>query len=55
LKELIEEKLAISAEIFDPFEGLMIDESTVLPEYVKNYGTAATVVAGLAMRKPGDK
>lgn len=55
LKELIEEKLAISAEIFDPFEGLMIDESAVLPEYVKNYGTAATVVTGLAMRKPGDK
>lgn len=54
LKELIEEKLSISAEIFDPFDGLMVDETSVNMDYVKNYGTAATVVTGLSMRKPGD-
>ncbi len=55
LQESIAEKLGISVEIFNPLEGLSIDETSVDMEMVEEYSTAATVVSGLAMRIPGDK
>ncbi|RMG59689.1 MAG: type IV pilus assembly protein PilM [Deltaproteobacteria bacterium] len=55
LREMMEDKLGIGVELFDPFDGLVYDESEVDGEMVKAYGPAASVVTGLAMRKPGDK
>ncbi len=55
LKEMIEDKLAISVDLFDPFDGLIYDESSIDPEDVREFGPASTVVVGLAMRKPEDK
>ncbi len=55
LKESISEKLGITVDIFSPFDGLMVDEDSVDMGLVREQGTAATVVTGLAMRKPGDK
>lgn len=50
LKEIMAEKIGVAVEIFDPFEGLSVDERTVDRSVVSQHGTAATVAVGLAMR-----
>jgi type IV pilus assembly protein PilM len=49
LREMLAEKIGVGVEIFDPFQGLQVDEKSVDPESLRN-GTAATVAVGLALR-----
>jgi len=50
LKELLAEKLGVAVEIFDPFEGLSVDDRSVDRAVVAEYGPAGTVALGLALR-----
>ncbi|MCL5966603.1 MAG: pilus assembly protein PilM [Deltaproteobacteria bacterium] len=50
LKEMLAEKIGVGVEIFDPFEGLAIDERTVDRGVASQHNTAATVAIGLAIR-----
>jgi len=50
LKEILAEKIGVDVEIFDPTQGLSVDEKTVDPAVVSQFNTAATVSIGLALR-----
>jgi len=50
LKEMLAEKIGVDVEIFDPFEGLSVDEKAVDPSVVSQLNTSATVSIGLALR-----
>ncbi|MGZ8440901.1 MAG: type IV pilus assembly protein PilM [Candidatus Deferrimicrobiaceae bacterium] len=50
LKEMMAEKIGVDVEIFDPFEGLTMDEKAVDPSVVAQLNTSATVSIGLALR-----
>jgi type IV pilus assembly protein PilM len=50
LKEMLAEKIGVDVEIFDPFEGLAVDEKAVDPSVVSQLNTSATVSVGLALR-----
>jgi type IV pilus assembly protein PilM len=50
LKEMLAEKIGVDVEIFDPFEGLTMDEKAVDPSVVAQLNTSATVSIGLALR-----
>ena len=50
LKEILAEKIGVEVEIFDPIQGLSVDEKTVDPAVVSQFNTAATVSIGLALR-----
>lgn len=50
LKEMLAEKIGVEVEIFDPFEGLTIEERTVDRAVAAQNSTAATVAIGLAIR-----
>ena len=50
LKEMLAEKIGVDVEIFDPFEGLTVDEKAVDPSVVSQLNTSATVSVGLALR-----
>jgi type IV pilus assembly protein PilM len=50
LKEMLAEKIGVDVEIFDPFEGLTVDEKAVDPSVVAQLNTSATVSIGLALR-----
>ena len=55
LKEMMAEKIGIEVEIFNPFEGLSLDERLVDPAVVAQHSTAATVAIGLALRNLEDR
>jgi len=40
----------VDVEIFDPFQGLSVDEKTIDPAVVSQFNTSATVSIGLALR-----
>jgi len=50
LKEMLVEKIGVDVELFDPFEGLTLEEGSVDPSMVSGFNTAATVAVGLALR-----
>jgi len=50
LKEMLAEKIGVDVEIFDPFEGLSVDDKAVDPSVVAQLNTSATVSIGLALR-----
>jgi len=50
LKEMLAEKIGVDVEIFDPFEGLTMDDKAVDPSVVSQLNTSATVSIGLALR-----
>jgi len=50
LKENLSEKIGVDVEIFDPFQGLSVDEKTIDPAVVSQFNTSATVSIGLALR-----
>ena len=55
LKEQLAEKIGVDVEIFDPLEGLTVDERAVDPAVAGQHGTAATVAVGLALRNLEDR
>jgi len=55
LKEALAEKIGVDVELFDPFEGLSLDERTVDPAVVASNATAGTVSIGLALRNLEDR
>lgn len=55
LKEMMGEKIGVDVELFNPFEGLTVDERLVPPATVSQYTTAATVAIGLALRNLEDR
>jgi len=50
LKELLAEKIGVDVEIFDPFEGLTVEDHAADPSVVSQLNTSATVSIGLALR-----
>ncbi len=44
------EKIGVEVEIFDPFEGLAVEDRSIDPDVVSRHNTAATVSIGLALR-----
>ena len=50
LKEMLAEKIGVDVEIFDPFDGLTVDDKAVDPSVVAQLNTSATVSIGLALR-----
>jgi type IV pilus assembly protein PilM len=55
LKEMLAEKIGVDVELFDPFEGLMVEEGSVDRSLAASYNTAATVSIGLALRNQEDR
>lgn len=55
LKESLAEKIGVDVELFDPFEGLSLDERSVDPAAVTGYSTAGAVSIGLALRNLEDR
>jgi len=55
LKEMLAEKIGVDVELFDPFEGLVIDEGAMDPGVASGFNTAATVAVGLALRNQEDR
>ncbi|MBP2688802.1 MAG: pilus assembly protein PilM, partial [Deltaproteobacteria bacterium] len=50
LKEMLAEKIGVGVELFDPLEGLTLEERAVDPSVVSQFNTSATVSVGLALR-----
>ncbi len=55
LKEMLSEKIGVDVVLFDPFEGLTIEEGSVDPSLASDFNTAATVSVGLALRNQEDR
>ena len=55
LKDMMGEKIGVDVELFNPFEGLTVDERLVGPAVVSQCTTAATVAIGLALRNLEDR
>jgi len=55
LKEMLTEKIGVDVELFDPFEGLMLEEGSVDGSLAAGFNTAATVSIGLALRNQEDR
>jgi type IV pilus assembly protein PilM len=55
LKEMLTEKIGVDVELFDPFEGLMLEEGSVDRSLAASFNTAATVSIGLALRNQEDR
>ena len=55
LKEMLTEKIGVDVELFDPFEGLMLEEGSVDRSLAAGFNTAATVSVGLALRNQEDR
>jgi type IV pilus assembly protein PilM len=55
LKEMLTEKIGVDVELFDPFEGLMLEEGSVDRSLAAGFNTAATVSIGLALRNQEDR
>jgi type IV pilus assembly protein PilM len=55
LKEMLAEKIGVDVEMFEPFQGLSLDERAVDPATAAQYNTSATVAVGLALRNLEDR
>jgi len=55
LKEMLTEKIGVDVELFDPFEGIAVEEGSVDPAMTSGFNTAATVAIGLALRNQEDR
>ena len=55
VKGMLEKRLGIPVEVFNPFELMGVDSKEFDPEYIQNVGPMFTVGVGLAMRRAGDK
>ena len=55
LKELLAEKIGVEVELFDPLQGLVVEERTVDSALAAQYSMAATVAVGLALRNVVDR
>ncbi len=55
LKEMLSEKIGVDVVLFDPFEGLTIEEGSLDPSLASDFNTAATVSVGLALRNQEDR
>ena len=55
LKEMLTEKIGVDVELFDPFEGMTVEEGSVGPSVMSGSNTAATVAIGLALRNQEDR
>jgi type IV pilus assembly protein PilM len=55
VREILEERLGISAERVDPFRNVKVNDKEFDAEYLDAIGPMFSVATGLAMRKVGDK
>ena len=55
IREMLEKRLGIPVEVFNPFEQMGVDNKQLDPEYIQAVGPLFTVGVGLAMRRAGDK
>ncbi|HBX43684.1 MAG TPA: pilus assembly protein PilM [Deltaproteobacteria bacterium] len=55
LKEMLADKVGVDVELFDPFEGIAVEEGSVDPGMTSRFNTAATVAIGLALRNQEDR
>ncbi len=55
IRDLIEERMGVPVEVFDPFRHMVANEKDFDPEYLQAVGPFFTVASGLAMRRLGDK
>ena len=55
LKETLAEKIGVEVELFDPFEGLVLEERAVDPDVVARHNMGGTVALGLALRNLEDR
>ncbi len=55
LKDALAERIGVEVELFDPFEGLVLEERAVDPDVVARYNMGGTVALGLALRNLEDR
>jgi type IV pilus assembly protein PilM len=55
LAPFLSERLGVPVELMDPFRHIKINPKTVDPEMIAEVGPQASVVVGLATRRPGDR
>jgi type IV pilus assembly protein PilM len=55
LQEMLAERFGVSVEIFNPFQGIQVNEKQFPPERLQELAPHMAVAVGLALRKPGDK
>lgn len=55
LAPFLSERLGVPVELLDPFRQLRVNPKTVSPELIAEVGPQATVVVGLAIRRPNDQ
>jgi type IV pilus assembly protein PilM len=55
MAELLNERMSIPVEISDPFSRIQVDPKAFDTDYLKEMAPIASVVVGLAMRRPGDR
>ena len=55
LPSLLSERIATPVEIADPFSKINVDSKIFDLSYIRDVGPLASVVIGLALRKPGDR
>jgi type IV pilus assembly protein PilM len=54
-QRMLSEKIGVDVVLFDPFEGLTIEEGSLDPSLASDFNTAATVSVGLALRNQEDR
>jgi type IV pilus assembly protein PilM len=55
LQEMLAERFGVPVEIFNPFQGIQVNEKQFPPERLQELAPHMAVAVGLALRKPGDK
>ncbi|HET8761420.1 MAG TPA: type IV pilus assembly protein PilM [Nitrospiria bacterium] len=55
LVPFLSERLGVPVELLDPFRNIRVNPKTVSPDLIAEVGPQATVVVGLATRRPDDR
>jgi type IV pilus assembly protein PilM len=55
LAPFLSERLGVPVELLDPFRQIRVNPKTVSPDLIAEVGPQATVVVGLAIRRPNDR
>ncbi|MFZ5863307.1 MAG: type IV pilus assembly protein PilM [Nitrospirota bacterium] len=55
LAPFLSERLGVPVELLDPFRQIRVNPKTVSPDLIAEVGAQATVVVGLAIRRPDDR
>jgi type IV pilus assembly protein PilM len=55
LAPFLSERLGVPVELLDPFRQIRVNPKTVSPDLIAEVGPQATVVVGLAIRRPDDR